>query len=97
MGEIVQDNSDIMIVTDDDPDTENRFSIIQQVVQNVSKKTLGKDYFILPERKLAIKFALESAQVGDIVMFAGKGHELVQYTNLERRPWSDVEEIERNG
>ena len=96
MGDVVQSYSDIVIVTDDDPDTENRLAIIQQVSQNITKKTLGKDFFILPERKLAIKFALESAVPGDIVMCAGKGHETVQYTNLERRKWSDVEEIEGN-
>jgi UDP-N-acetylmuramoyl-L-alanyl-D-glutamate--2,6-diaminopimelate ligase len=59
---------------------------------------LGKDFFIIPERKLAIKFALENAQPWDVVMFAGKGHETVQLTNLGRRKWSDMEEIEnRNG
>jgi len=68
----VDDFSDIIIATDDDPDTENRFTILQELTQNIKKKVLGKDFFIIPERKLAIKFALKKAQAGDVVMFAGK-------------------------
>ncbi|MEI8091873.1 MAG: hypothetical protein WCG98_06760 [bacterium] len=91
---MVDEFSDIIIATDDDPDTENRFEILQQLTKDIKKKTFGKDFFIIPERKLAIKFALESAQKGDVVMFAGKGHETVQLTNLGKRKWSDMEEIE---
>jgi len=82
MGEVVDELSDIIIATDDDPDSENRFTILKQLTQNIKKKKLGKDLFIIPERKLAIKFAMEYAQKGDVVMFAGKGHETVQLTNL---------------
>ncbi len=94
MWSVVDEFSDIIIATDDDPDTENRFEILQQLTKDIKKKTFGKDFFIIPERKLAIKFALESAQKGDVVMFAGKGHETVQLTNLGKRKWSDMEEIE---
>jgi UDP-N-acetylmuramoyl-L-alanyl-D-glutamate--2,6-diaminopimelate ligase len=96
MWAVVDDFSDIIIATDDDPDTENRFTILQELTQNIKKKVLGKDFFIIPERKLAIKFALKKAQAGDVVMFAGKWHETVQLTNLGRRKWSDMEEIEGN-
>lgn len=97
MWEVVDQFADLIIATDDDPDTENRFSILQELTANIKRKTLGKDFFIIPERKLAIKFALESAKAGDVIMFAGKGHETVQLTNLWRRKWSDMEEIENYG
>jgi UDP-N-acetylmuramoyl-L-alanyl-D-glutamate--2,6-diaminopimelate ligase len=60
------------------------------------KKIQGKNFFIIPERTLAIKFACEIAQAGDIVMFAGKGHETVQLTNFGKRKWSDREEVKKN-
>jgi UDP-N-acetylmuramyl tripeptide synthase len=63
---------------------------------NVKNKHQGKNLFIIPERKLAITFACEIAQPGDMIMFAGKGHETVQYTNFGKRTWSDREEILKN-
>lgn len=96
MWSVVDEFSDIIIATDDDPDTENRFTILDELTKDIKKKTFGKDFFIIPERKLAIKFALKKAQAGDVVMFAWKGHETVQLTNLGKRKWSDMEEIKSN-
>jgi len=93
MGEVVDSYADLIIATDDDADTENRFTILKQLTANIKKRTLGKDFFIIPERKLAIKFALESAQAGDVILFAGKGHETVHITNLGKRKWNEKEEI----
>ncbi|EKD25329.1 MAG: UDP-N-acetylmuramoylalanyl-D-glutamyl-2, 6-diaminopimelate ligase [uncultured bacterium (gcode 4)] len=96
MGEIAAQYSDIVIATDDDPDTENRLEIIEQLVMNIKNKQQGKDLFLIPERTLAIKFACEIAKEWDIVMFAGKGHETMQLTNFGKRKWSDKEEVLRN-
>ena len=96
MGELADQYSDILIATDDDPDIENRLEIIDQLTMNIKNKTQGKDFFIIPERTLAIKFACEIAKPGDFVMFAGKGHETVQYTNFGKRKWSDTEEVLKN-
>ncbi len=96
MGEIADTYSDILIATDDDPDTENRLEILEQLTMNIKNKQLGKNLFIIPERSLAIKFACELAQPGDVVMFAGKGHESIQLTNFGKRPRSDKEEILKN-
>jgi UDP-N-acetylmuramoyl-L-alanyl-D-glutamate--2,6-diaminopimelate ligase len=96
MGEIAGQYSDILIATDDDPDTENRLEILEQLTMNVKNKQVGKNLFIIPERTLAIKFACEIAKEGDVVMFAGKGHETVQLTNFGKRKWSDKEEVMKN-
>ena len=96
MWEIADKYSDILIATDDDPDIENRLEILAQLTMNVKNKHQGKNLFIIPERKLAITFACEIAQPGDMIMFAGKGHETVQYTNFGKRTWSDREEILKN-
>ncbi len=96
MGEIADQYSDILIATDDDPDTENRLEILEQLTMNVKNKQLGKNLFIIPERTLAIKFACEIAKEWDVVMFAGKGHETMQLTNFGKRKWSDKEEVMKN-
>lgn len=96
MGQIAADLSDIIIITDDDPDTENRLKIIDQIQKWITNKTLGKDLFIIPERTLAIQFATSIAQSGDILMFAGKGHETIQFTNTGKRPRSDFEEVKKH-
>ena len=96
MGEIADRYSDIVIATDDDPDTENRLAILEQLTMDIKNKTLGKNFFIIPERTLAIKFACEIAKEGDVVMFAGKGHETVQLTNFGKRKRSDKEEVMKN-
>ncbi len=96
MGEIADQYSDILIATDDDPDTENRLEIIAQLTSHIKNKTLGTNLFIIPERTLAIKFATEIAQPWDLVMLAGKGHETVQLTNFGKRKWSDKEEVKKN-
>lgn len=102
MGKIAEQYSDILIATDDDPDIENRLEIIQQLTMDITEKQQGrvheggKNLFLIPERTLAIKFACEIAQEGDVLMFAGKGHETVQYTNFGKRKWSDKEEVLKN-
>jgi len=96
MWEIAGQYSDILIATDDDPDTENRLEILEQLTMNVKNKQLGKNLFTIPERTLAIKFACEIAKEWDVVMFAGKGHETVQLTSFGKRKWSDKEEVMKN-
>lgn len=96
MGKIVDQYADIAIATDDDPDTENRLEILQQLTSEMKNKSEWKSLFVLPERVLAIKFATEIAQPGDVLMFAGKGHEAVQLTNWGKRKWSDREEVLKN-
>lgn len=96
MGEIADQYSDILIATDDDPDTENRLNILEQLTSTIKNKTQWKNLFTIPERTLAIKFACEIAQAGDVIMLAWKGHETVQLTNFWKRKWSDKEEVKKN-
>jgi UDP-N-acetylmuramoyl-L-alanyl-D-glutamate--2,6-diaminopimelate ligase len=98
MWEITRKYADIAIATDDDPDTENRLSILNQLTKRIqqSDATIWEDLFIIPERKLAIKFATQIARPWDIVMLAGKWHEPIQYTNFGTRKWSDKWELLKN-
>lgn len=89
--------ADIAIATDDDPDTENRLSIIKQLIQEIdTKNNKEKKLFTLPEREFAVKFASKIARSWDIVMLAGKGHEPIQWTNFGTRVWNDKKELLKN-
>lgn len=92
MGQIAVNYSDIVVVTDDDPSTENRIKILNEITKDL-KKTEGKDFFIIPERSQALKFVCEIAQAGDSVLLAGKGHEQIQLTNFGKRPRNDRQEL----
>jgi UDP-N-acetylmuramoyl-L-alanyl-D-glutamate--2,6-diaminopimelate ligase len=96
MWELAWKFSDIAICTDDDPDTENRLSILNELSKPIQERFLApwKLSYIIPERHYAIKFATEIAKPGDIILLAGKWHEKVQLTNYWKRNWSDYAELE---
>lgn len=93
MGAIVDRFADVIVATDDDPDTEDRLAILDQLVQDISREEW---LYIIPDREMAIRFVTEIAEPGDLVLLAGKGHETVQWTNFGHRPWSDKKELEKN-
>ncbi|MFH1452846.1 MAG: UDP-N-acetylmuramoyl-L-alanyl-D-glutamate--2,6-diaminopimelate ligase [Armatimonadota bacterium] len=76
MGGIAAGYSDIVIITSDNPRSEDPVSIIKQIEEGVVSKT--SNYFVEEDREKAIKKALESAGKGDFVVIAGKGHETYQ-------------------
>lgn len=93
MWKLADNFADIVIVTDDDPDTEPRLKIIKDITAWI-KRELWDTYMILPERETALRMACEIAQANDIVLFAWKGHESVQLTNEGRRPRNDKKKLE---
>ena len=76
MGHVSATRADITIITSDNPRTENPLEIIAQIEKGV--KSAKGTYCVMPDRKKAIFHALDSAQPGDIVLIAGKGHETTQ-------------------
>lgn len=94
MGEVAAKNSDFLIVTSDNPRTEDPDQIIEDIIVGVEKEV--KPYVKITDRKEAIKYALENAQKNDIILLAGKGHEDYQIVgkkkiNMDER--TIVEEI----
>ncbi len=91
MWDIAVKYADVVIFTDDDPDTENRLSILNQLSKTIQEKWYSskKKIYIIPERKYALHFATEIAKKNDIVVSCGKWHEQVQITNFWKRPWND--------
>ncbi len=94
MGKIASQLSDIVILTAEDPRTEDVNDIIKQIKSGVVKSF--KKLYEIPDRKMAIELALKNAKKGDIVAVLGKGHE--QSMNLDgvnELPWSDQKVIKK--
>lgn len=73
MGEVSSKLADLTVVTSDNPRNEEPMDIIDDILVGVHKGP-GK-YVTIPDRKEAIRYCMEHAGKGDIVILAGKGHE----------------------
>lgn len=76
MGEISGNIADFTIITSDNPRTETPEAIIADIEEGI-KRTSG-EYIVIVDRRSAIKYALENAQNGDVIVLAGKGDETYQ-------------------
>jgi UDP-N-acetylmuramoyl-L-alanyl-D-glutamate--2,6-diaminopimelate ligase len=89
MADIASTLSDKLIITSDNPRTENPETIIAEMEQGVApqnfKKTVSNS-----DRKQAIKAACQLAQANDIILIAGKGHETYQEINGVRHDFDDM-------
>lgn len=85
--------SDLVFLTSDNPRTEDPDQIIQDGVAGLAPEVLNQTVFTEVDRRAAIGRALQSAQVGDVILIAGKGHETYQIVGAEKRPFSDVEVV----
>ena len=94
MGEIAGRLSDFLVVTSDNPRTENPESIIEMVLEGV--KRTDCEHVVIVNRRQAIEYALRSAKPHDIIILAGKGHEDYQEINGKKYPFDEkviVDEI----
>ena len=90
MGEIASLYADYVIVTSDNPRTEDPESIIADIM----KGTLStKPCKVITKRDEAIKFALSIAQKDDIIILAGKGHETYQIIGKEKIHFDEREVV----
>jgi UDP-N-acetylmuramoyl-L-alanyl-D-glutamate--2,6-diaminopimelate ligase len=86
MGRAARENADRLIVTSDNPRSEDPAAIVAQVLEGA-----GKDAESEVDRRRAIEVAIDSAAAGDIVVIAGKGHEQGQeFENGRKEPFDDV-------
>lgn len=88
-GAIASEFSDIVIVTNEDPYSEDPEKIIDQVLSGIIDKPLGKTLFRISDRKEAIKKAIEMATSGDLVLITGKGCEQFMVCGEDKIPWDD--------
>ena len=91
MGSVAGQLSDIIIVTSDNPRTEQPQAIIDEIVAGIPRGAHGTQEV---DRRAAIHSALRQARSGDVVLIAGKGHEEYQVIGKEKIHFSDREVIE---
>jgi UDP-N-acetylmuramoyl-L-alanyl-D-glutamate--2,6-diaminopimelate ligase len=93
MGRVAAQGSDLVVVTSDNPRSEDPMSIIEEVLSGMRESAAG--CIIEVDRAKAIGFAIGAAKPGDIVLLAGKGHEKTQTFADRTVRFDDVEEAER--
>ena len=76
MGKVACENSDILVITNDNPRSENPERIIEDILAGLFPGFSA--YEVIPDREKAIDWALRQAQAHDFVLIAGKGHETYQ-------------------
>jgi UDP-N-acetylmuramoyl-L-alanyl-D-glutamate--2,6-diaminopimelate ligase len=85
MGEVAGRLADVMVVTSDNPRTEDPDDIIDQILAGVDRR----DAVRITDRRSAIERALEMARPEDVVLLAGKGHETYQVLGTETIPFNE--------
>ena len=89
MGEVAGRHSDLVIVTSDNPRTENPLQIIEEI--EVGLKPTGCEYLAISDRREAIYRAMARADKDDVVLIAGKGHETYQIIGNDKFHFDDRE------
>ena len=104
MGGAAARTSDLVVVTSDNPRTEDPQRILADIEPGVrdaglaplARATAGaRGYVVEPDRLAAIAIAVQVARPGDLVVVAGKGHEDYQIIGTEKRHLDDREEVRR--
>jgi len=91
MGEIAAELADFVVVTSDNPRTEDPMKIIDQIVEGVKKHQTP--YTVIENRRQAIRWAMDQAQPDDVIILAGKGHETYQEIGHEKFHLDEREEV----
>lgn len=95
MGQIAQKYSDIIIVTDDNPRTEDPVKIRNEVIAGCDK-SIKNFYNFSNGREEAIKFGISLLKENDILILLGKGHENYQIVGQEKLPFCEEEIVKNN-
>ncbi len=86
MGKIAEQFADDVIITDDNPRSEDATAITRDIIAGISLK---EKVSVIHDRETAIRTALRSATAGDVVVIAGKGHETEQLIGEQKLVFSD--------
>ena len=92
MGGVAERLSDLAFVTSDNPRDEDPLEIIEEVLRGIPGGRSDPRIVVEPDRRVAIRRALDAASLGDVVVIAGKGHETYQEIAGRRLPFDDAVE-----
>lgn len=90
MAAAAENYADQVIITSDNPRSEDPAAIIEEIRAGLSTAGAGKA-LVECDRATALALAIEGAQPGDVVLIAGKGHENYQVIGAERIHFDDIE------
>ncbi|HET9679913.1 MAG TPA: UDP-N-acetylmuramoyl-L-alanyl-D-glutamate--2,6-diaminopimelate ligase [Gammaproteobacteria bacterium] len=93
MGALAATLADEVILTDDNPRTEDPMQIINNILSGIDNKN---NVHVEQQRATAIEQTINRAQAGDVVLIAGKGHEDYQIYGNEQRPYSDRTTVQQH-
>ena len=93
MAKAVEEYADYGFVTNDNPRNEKPSSIIHEICEGFTESFLINNVFIIEDRKTAIISAIKYATNKDIIVVAGKGHELNQIIGNQKTAYSDIEAV----
>ena len=87
MGRVASRLADVIILTNDNPRSEDPARIIRDIEKGI-KNTMIK-VKVIPDRRKAIRQGVKTLRAGDLLLIAGKGHEDYQTIGMETRSFSD--------
>jgi len=95
MGEIAGQLADRVIITAEDPRTEDLEAIMEAIAEGCRRagREEGTDFWRIGDRGEAIQFAIDRAEPGDLVIITGKGHEKSMCFGTVEYPWSDHQAV----
>src|SRR5690606_16551233 len=98
MGAVAARLSDFVVLTSDNPRSEDPERILDEIVRGLdptpepgAPRRAGTPYARIPDRRAAIEHAIRTAQAGDLLLIAGKGHEKYQVIGGRSLPFDDVD------
>jgi UDP-N-acetylmuramoyl-L-alanyl-D-glutamate--2,6-diaminopimelate ligase len=90
MGQVAETEADIVIITDDNPRSEDHQTIVNDILAGCQQPEIIR---VELDRKAAIQYAVSHASPNDIVLVAGKGHEAYQEIEQVKYPFSDTQVV----
>jgi len=95
MASVACNLSNQVILTSDNPRSENPDTIIEDMMSSLDPVQIKK-VLVITDRRQAIRTACRLANANDIVLVAGKGHEKHQEINGKKFPFDDLEELKQS-
>lgn len=86
MGAVSQKYADLTVVTSDNARSEDPLDIISDIISGMGGRN---PYVVIPDRPSAIRYAVESARYGDMILLAGKGHEKYEIDRFGKKPFDE--------
>ncbi|MGM0674761.1 MAG: Mur ligase family protein [Spirochaetota bacterium] len=94
-GAVAARHAELIVICDEDPRGEDGQRILDEIAAGVAEaapeKQKGVDYLVIPDRRQAIREAIDRARPGDTVVLLGKGHESSMIYADGPRPWNEAE------